>query len=231
MSLGMTVEHLHDATLHRIDVLWSDARCRFEFTGGPSLPGKIALDFSGVVSISIPRAEPWGPSASVLEGAQVRRGVWEIRMQSGDTIVVAARAVEVQSAGRSRSGASNTEASEIQLCAQPDLRGHVSFRTGPSRPLAGKHGVSHLSCLSARSSFSATPMPQTLGLCSQMFFVRRSNCFLSRTMTSRGHRGRVGKRRLRRCNRCLVSCRAARYQIGSRFRSCLPLLVQFKRSV
>ena len=81
------INHLHDATLVSIQLLWSDRTCELSFAGAPSIPGPFSLVFVGVTELRVPSAMPWGLSVSVLEAA-FSGGVATIAMQSGDTVTV-----------------------------------------------------------------------------------------------------------------------------------------------
>jgi len=82
---------LHDSTLVSVDMSWKEARCKMTLLLST---GKHRLDFSNVTMVRIPRESPWGPSVSV-NSASVKDGVVAIEMQSGDTIVIASREVEL----------------------------------------------------------------------------------------------------------------------------------------
>jgi hypothetical protein len=79
---------LHDALLAAIYISWEAARCdlRLRPVGLPSH----LLVFEGFTNIELPRRESWGPSSSVNSLAQPQEGLFEIELQSGDTIRIQA---------------------------------------------------------------------------------------------------------------------------------------------
>ena len=81
------INHLHDATLVSIHLIWADRTCELSFAGAPGIPGPFSLVFAGVSELRVPSAIPWGPSLSVLE-AVFSGGVATIAMQSGDTVTL-----------------------------------------------------------------------------------------------------------------------------------------------
>jgi hypothetical protein len=79
---------LHDASLAAIHISWAAARCDLRLRP-VSLPSHL-LVFDGFTNIELPRRESWGPSSSVNSLAQPREGLFEIELQSGDTIRIEA---------------------------------------------------------------------------------------------------------------------------------------------
>ncbi|GAB3367912.1 hypothetical protein GCM10027317_00760 [Massilia agri] len=79
---------LHDASLAAIYISWEAARCdlRLRPVGLPSH----LLVFEGFTNIELPRRESWGPSSSVNSLAQLHEVLFEIELQSGDTIRIEA---------------------------------------------------------------------------------------------------------------------------------------------
>jgi hypothetical protein len=82
---------LHDAILRALQldfaagtvtVTLARVQSAFEFT----------LVFSGVAGVNAPRNQPWGPSASVNALRQPSTFQYEIEMQSGDVLVIEAKA-------------------------------------------------------------------------------------------------------------------------------------------
>jgi hypothetical protein len=78
---------LHDATLSAICINWHAARCEIQLLPVGRLP--LVLVFEGFTNIELQRRETWGPSSSV-NSVKERDGQFEIELQSGDTIRVAA---------------------------------------------------------------------------------------------------------------------------------------------
>ena len=90
---------MHDWTLLSIEMDWGagSALLRFE-TRDVGKQGIVRA--SGVVSLIVPRQEPWGRSVSVnsvseLEGMEGELRCIQIQMQSGDTIVLQAASFEL----------------------------------------------------------------------------------------------------------------------------------------
>ena len=79
---------LHDAVLAQIYISWEAARCDLHLC--PVGLESHLLVFEGFTNIELPRRENWGPSSSILALAQPHRGLFEIELQSGDTIRVEA---------------------------------------------------------------------------------------------------------------------------------------------
>jgi hypothetical protein len=79
---------LHDATLESICFDWQ--------SGTVSMNVHIAdgssstLQFSSVKNLEVPRALPWGPSASINSQTHSNLERYEIELQSGDRILVVA---------------------------------------------------------------------------------------------------------------------------------------------
>ena len=101
-SRMIDVTRFHDAVLRRVVVLQREAVCTVELS--TVADGVQCIDARGLRSVLIPREQPWGPSDSVLEvnaPAQDEDGtkVVEIKLQSGDLIVVRAEDFAVRSPG------------------------------------------------------------------------------------------------------------------------------------
>jgi hypothetical protein len=79
---------LHDAILATIYVSWESARCDLRFR--PVGLQSHVLVFEGFTNIELPRRESWGPSASVNTVRQAESGLFELELQSGDTIRIEA---------------------------------------------------------------------------------------------------------------------------------------------
>jgi hypothetical protein len=79
---------LHDALLAFIYIGWEAARCDLRLSP-VGLPSHL-LVFEGFTNIELPRRESWGPSSSVNALTQPHEGVFEIELQSGDTIRIEA---------------------------------------------------------------------------------------------------------------------------------------------
>jgi hypothetical protein len=79
---------LHDAFLAAIDISWEAARCEVRLRP-VGLPAH-CLVFEGFTNIALPRHQSWGPSSSVNSLVQPREGLFEIELQSGDTIQIEA---------------------------------------------------------------------------------------------------------------------------------------------
>jgi hypothetical protein len=81
---------LHDASLMTIQFDWDNGCCTAKFNGGPRLPGAFTITWSRVTTLNVPRMLAWGPSVSVLSASEPSPGSFELQMQSGDIITVAA---------------------------------------------------------------------------------------------------------------------------------------------
>jgi len=79
---------LHDASLAAIHISWKAARCDMHLRP-VGLPSHL-LVFEGFTNIELQRRESWGPSSSVNSLAQPHEGLFEIELQSGDTIRIEA---------------------------------------------------------------------------------------------------------------------------------------------
>ena len=79
---------LHDATLESVTMNWNEA----EMSAVVVLLGGIGakLTFHEVTSAVLPRELPWGPSSSINAARELQEGVYEIEMQSGDRLRIAA---------------------------------------------------------------------------------------------------------------------------------------------
>lgn len=82
---------LHDAILASVLMEWPEARCTFKV--GPVGIGAHVIVFSGVRHLDIPREQLWGPSRSI-NVVREQDGVYEIELQSGDVLRIAANAWE-----------------------------------------------------------------------------------------------------------------------------------------
>ena len=84
----------HDATLLTIMIEWAEGRVTVQLQ---TSEGICALYFSGVRSIAIPRRQEWGPSSSILKFKESAPGVWNLAVQSGDTLEIEARELKIES--------------------------------------------------------------------------------------------------------------------------------------
>lgn len=80
---------LHDALLADVYVSWDAALCDLRFCP-VGLPDHLLL-FEGFTHVELPRIERWGRSCSVDAVPQPLEGVFEVSLQSGDVIRIAAR--------------------------------------------------------------------------------------------------------------------------------------------
>lgn len=85
---------LHDATLHAIHFAWKERRCVLQLATGRD--GVRALIFAGVSGVDILRQQPWGASVSVNSLRQSALGIFEVEMQSGDIVRIAATSWELK---------------------------------------------------------------------------------------------------------------------------------------
>ena len=79
---------LHDASLALVHISWEAARCELRLRP-VGLPVHL-LVFERFTHLEFPRREVWGPSSSINTLMQAQEGIFEIELQSGDTIRVAA---------------------------------------------------------------------------------------------------------------------------------------------
>jgi hypothetical protein len=83
---------LHDALLRSVELLWEQKLCRLHLAAFAK-KGKNAsphlLEFQQVTTLKVPHEESWGPSSSV-NSVSHSSGSFQIEMQSGDTIEIAA---------------------------------------------------------------------------------------------------------------------------------------------
>jgi len=79
---------LHDASIAATYIGWEAARCDLRLRPVGLLSH--LLVFEGFTNIELPRRESWGPSSSVNSLAQPHEGLFEIELQSGDTIRIVA---------------------------------------------------------------------------------------------------------------------------------------------
>ncbi len=92
---GGTKINLHDAVLESIQVFWEQRICNCKVQPVSPERSTIVLRFSGVTEVRIPRADPWGPSSSILEVSETKNS-YVLAMQSGDTISIMAAAYEIE---------------------------------------------------------------------------------------------------------------------------------------
>lgn len=86
---------LHDATLVAVHLEWADGICIM--TIRHSELSDCTLTFTGVSSLTLPRAQPWGPSPSINSASERNKGKYEIELQSGDLIKVDASEARLSS--------------------------------------------------------------------------------------------------------------------------------------
>lgn len=79
---------LHDALLAFVYISWEAARCELRLSP-VGLP-EYLLVFERFTHIEFPRRESWGRSPSINSLAQPHEGLFEIELQSGDTIRIMA---------------------------------------------------------------------------------------------------------------------------------------------
>lgn len=79
---------LHDALLAFVYISWEAERCDLRLRP-VGLPDHL-LVFEGFTRLEFPRRESWGPSSSINTLTQPQEGIFEIELQSGDTIRIEA---------------------------------------------------------------------------------------------------------------------------------------------
>ena|SRR5437667_12871034 len=79
---------LHDACLSSAHISWEAARCSLRVY--PVGLDAHWLDFEGFTLLELPRQEPWGPSVSINTVREPKPGCFEIELQSGDVLRIAA---------------------------------------------------------------------------------------------------------------------------------------------
>lgn len=79
---------LHDALLAFVYISWEAARCDLRLSP-VGLPVHL-LVFEGFTHLEFPRRESWGPSSSINTLMHPQEGIFEIELQSGDTIRIEA---------------------------------------------------------------------------------------------------------------------------------------------
>ena len=88
---------LHDATLLNLAVDWKERVCTAEIRGALARNATSArLRWADMTHLEVPLQRPWGPSVSILEARGPLHGHYEIRMQSGDVISIAAGACTLE---------------------------------------------------------------------------------------------------------------------------------------
>lgn len=88
---------MHDWTLIDISVSWKEKRATFNFKSSTSSRVLVAEEF---VNLILPRTSPWGNSVSVNEISELiilDNGSHQItiEMQSGDTIEIEAKSINI----------------------------------------------------------------------------------------------------------------------------------------
>ena len=79
---------LHDATLKAVEFDWAASTCTVYLA--TSALSNCALIFAEVSEVALPKKQPWGPSSSVNTATARDAGIYEIEMQSGDILRIAA---------------------------------------------------------------------------------------------------------------------------------------------
>jgi len=96
----MSWEELHDATLDRIDVTWSEALVILalnRWSDGCVKP--CAVRCLGFRRLEVSHEYPWGPSSAINEVRSRRAGdttVVKFELQSGDLVVVEERDIAIE---------------------------------------------------------------------------------------------------------------------------------------
>ena len=96
-DMSLVLQNLHDSTLVKVEIIWAESLCRLHliiWSESQSELVPILVESFGVHSVSVPRAEPWGPSSSV-NSATYSAGVLNVEMQSGDLISVSSAGYRV----------------------------------------------------------------------------------------------------------------------------------------
>lgn len=93
------IDKLHDASLATVAFDWKARTCSFNFSGAPQNLEPFSIIFGSVTKLVVPASYPWGSSISVLEFRDKGEGVYELAMQSGDTIVVVAPNISFKADG------------------------------------------------------------------------------------------------------------------------------------
>ena len=78
----------HDATLLGVQVDWAAGTCCLNLALSPAQA--VVLEFQGLTELFLPRQAPWGRSASVNAFRMPAPQSFELEMQSGDCIRIAA---------------------------------------------------------------------------------------------------------------------------------------------
>jgi hypothetical protein len=75
---------LHDATLHSVSMHWPSGEVELSIflLGGI----RVTLAFQAVTSVTLPRSQPWGPSVSINGAKTLADDLYELEMQSGDSL-------------------------------------------------------------------------------------------------------------------------------------------------
>ena len=92
---------LHDGLVKTISINWSDKSAEI-FLDCFLMPNQSAqpcsLTFSDISSINVPMATPWGESNSI-NMARVQNNIFQIELQSGDTLQLEASAFDFETIG------------------------------------------------------------------------------------------------------------------------------------
>lgn len=79
-----SIQSLHDATLKGVEFDWDSGEVVLRVR---TQEGDTTFVFQDVVSLEVPRRNPWGQSVSI-NGVTNSAELCEIEMQSGDTILI-----------------------------------------------------------------------------------------------------------------------------------------------
>jgi hypothetical protein len=83
---------LREAYLLDVQFNWQSARCTCTFQ--PDELEQHVLIFSGVSELHVPCRRPWGPSSLLTRAEEAGTGLFEIELESGDVLRIAATSWE-----------------------------------------------------------------------------------------------------------------------------------------
>ena len=103
MSQKISWNHLHDATLKTITVLWEESTAVLELVTSSEPYGLTSIRANGLLKLIVPHEIPWGISVSVNEAniqqfPEKKTSILELEMQSGDIIRVEAAHISLDMA-------------------------------------------------------------------------------------------------------------------------------------
>jgi hypothetical protein len=90
---------LREAVLLDVTFHWQSGRCTCSFQ--PDELEQHVLIFSGVRELHVPCQQPWGPSSLLNSVREKGEGLYELELQSGDVIRIAAAQWEFRKERRS----------------------------------------------------------------------------------------------------------------------------------